>query len=32
MIDLTQLSDAELVGRMSGTPEEQEVVQQLQSV
>ena len=29
MVDLTQLSDAELVARMSGTPEEQEVVQWL---
>ena len=27
MVDLTQLSDAELVARMSGTLEEQEVVQ-----
>ena len=25
MVDLSQLSDAELVARMSGTPEEQEV-------
>ena len=29
MVDLTQLSDTELVARMSGTLEEQEVVQQL---
>ena len=29
MVDLSQLSDAELVARMSGTPEEQEVVQWL---
>ena len=32
MVDLTQLSDAELVARMSGTLEEQEVVWQLQAV
>ena len=29
MVDLTQLSDAELVAHMSGTLEEQEVVQWL---
>ena len=29
MVDLSQLSDAELVAHMSGTPEEQEVVQWL---
>ena len=29
MVDLSQLLDAELVARMSGTPEEQEVVQWL---
>ena len=29
MVDLSHLSDAELVARMSGTPKEQEVVQQL---
>ena len=32
MADLTKLSDAELIGRMSGTLEEQEVVQRLQAV
>ena len=32
MGDLIQLSDAELVARMTGTPEEQEVVQCLQVV
>ena len=32
MVDLTTLSDAELIGRMSGTPEEQEVVQRLQAM
>ena len=32
MADLTKLSDAELIGRMSGTPEEQEVVRRLQAV
>ena len=32
MVDLTALSDAELIGRMSDTPEEQEVVQRLQAV
>ena len=32
MVDLTTLSDAELIGRMSGTPEEQEVVRRLQAV
>ena len=32
MVDLTKLSDAELIGRMSGTPEEQEVVRRLQAV
>ena len=29
MVDLIQLPDADLVARMSGTPEEQEVVQRL---
>ena len=29
MADLTKLFDAELIGRMSGTPEEQEVVRHL---
>ena len=29
MVDLSQLSDAELLIRISGTPEEQEVVQWL---
>ena len=29
MVDLTQLSDAELIARISGIPEEQEVVQWL---
>ena len=32
MVDLTQLPDAELVARISGTPEEQEVIWQLQVV
>ena len=32
MADLNKLSDAELIGRMSGTPEEQEVVRRLQAV
>ena len=32
MGELTQLSDAELVARMTGTPEEQKVVQHLQAI
>ena len=32
MVDLTQLSDAELVAHVSGTPKDQEVVQWLQVV